>query len=363
MTTLAALDKLVLHAPEGAFRLHDIHSGLWAKQTFTQGLSCDDKPLSPWAVDGKGREVYGTIQGQVEMGHTIVHLSANSYGFKVTTNPNKWTHPWEVTATAAQLPEIRSTLHEIIGRFASVNVDAMATQHVDVCRQAIMDDNARKYADIMLACPPPRKVAFPEPGGIRYGTGKQAVQTAFYDVGKRVAEDRTSKIRSGVPGNLARLEPRMNNGKSVSKHLGVGTLAQLAQLTDADLTGSYIELVNAEVFRFMPATAEAAGGQLFIPYSQGVYELKTYCAAYGDRLGVGFAHYVKALGVDGLLLRWGSFMRIRQHLESEGMDRTRAWRIVKRLEEDYKMMPAAKNKATSMVHYLHELHERFTVAA
>lgn len=362
MTTLAALDKLVLHAPVEAFRLHDLRSGLWSRQTVTQGLSSDDKPIVPWAVDAKGEPIYGQVQGQVDMGHTIIHLSANSYGLKVTTNPNKWKHPWEVTATAAELPEIRSTLNKIVGRFAAVNVDAMATQHIDVCRQSSMNDNARKYSDAMRVCPPPRKEAFPEPGGIRYGTAKQAVQTAFYDVGKRVAELSQGKIHVGGPGNLARLEPRMNTGKSVSKNLGVGTLAQLCQLTDADMTGSYIEIVNAEVFRLMPATAPAAGGQLFIPYSQGVYELDAYTEAYGGRLGVAAAHYAKALGVEGLLLRFGSFLAYRQHLQNRGMDRTRAWRVVKNLERDYKLMPAVKNKS-SMIHYLHELHERFTIAA
>ncbi len=363
MTTPASLDKIVLQAPRHDFRLHDIHSGLWNP---TQGVHVpigpDAKQLVPWTMDAKGNPVYGSLKAQVPIGDhgAIIHLAVNGTGLKVTANPNKWEHPWEGTATAAKLPEIRSTLAKVVGRFASVNVDRMATIHVDVERSSAMSDKPVKYADAMRICPPPRKVAFPEPNGIRYGTAKQAVQTAFYDIVERVAE--VNKIRTGVPVNLARLETRMNNDKSISKRLAVGTLADLARLTDADLMAGYIETMNAEVFRLMPATAHAAGGQLFIPYSQGVYELDAYTEAFGGKVGVASNHYEKALGVDGILLRFGSFTAYGQHLRSRGMDRIQAWRKIKNMEQDYKLMPAIKNKS-SMVQYLHELHERFTIAA
>ena len=360
MTSQVAVDKIILHAKRDGFKLHDIHSGLWSRQTIHQGLTVDDSDPTPWGTDSKGTLLYGTVQGHIPMGNTIIHVSANGHGMKVTTNPNKWVHPWELTATASQLPVIRSTIKDVVSRFASVNADDMSTQHIDLCRQASMNDDARKYSEALRICPPPRKTAFPEPGGIRYGTAKQAVQTAFYDVGKRVAE--LDKIQTGVPGNLARLEPRMNNAKSVSTNLGIGTLHQLSQLTDSDMVTSYVETVRSEVFRLIPATASEAGGQLFIPYSQGVYELKMYLDAYGSR-GVGFRHYVQALGVDALLLRFGSFPGIREALQNIGMDRVQSWRIVKGLEGDYKRLPQTKKKAATMVDYLHEMHERFTTTA
>lgn len=363
MTTPAAIDKLVLHAKRDTFRIHDLHGGLWAHNTVRQELGPDAKAIAPWGVDAKGTPIYGTVQAAVPMGSTIIHVSVNGHGMKVTTNPDKWHHQWQPTATAAQLPAIRDTLMATVGRFASVDLDAMSTQHIDLCRQAELSDHPGKYAEAMRSCPPPRKEAFPEPGGIRYGTGAQAVQTAFYGVAKRAAE--LDGIE-GLPDNLARLEPRMNNAKAVSRHLKVGTLRDLVQLQDADLGAAYAATVNAEVFRLMPATAEVAGGQLFIPYAQGIHELNTfvdYYTAEGMTFNSAFRHYVLAMGVDRILERFGSFPAVRSVLQDRyNVDRRTAWRMVKVLQEDYRLVPRSKERGRNVASYLQELQDKFAAA-
>lgn len=363
MTTPAAVDKLVLHAKRDTFRVRDLHGGLWAPtQAVHMPIGPDAKELAPWHVDAKGTPIYGSLKASVPIGDTIIHLAVNGNGAKVTTNPDKWHHAWQPTATAAKLPEVRKVLHEVIGKYIDVDVDGMATQHVDLCRQATMSDHTQRYEAAARTCPPPRKELFPEPGGFRIGTATQAVQTAFYDVGKRASE--TQGIH-GLPTNLARLEPRMNKGAAVSKYLKVGTLRDLAQLQDADLATAYAEAVNAEVFRLMPATAEASSGQLWIPYAQGVHELDVFIAEYGQRtFGKAFTYYVRALGVDALLARFGSFDGIRNLiLDHYGVPRQTAWRIVRDLERAYKLMPTAASKGRNAASYLHELHEVFTAAA
>lgn len=364
MTTPAAIDKLVLHAKRDTFRIHDLHGGLWAHNTVRQELGPNAKAISPWGVDAQGTPIYGQVQAQVDIGSTIIHLSANGNGLKVTTNPDKWHSAWMPTATAAMLPAIRDTLVATVGRFASVDVGGMATQHIDLCRQAELSDHPLKYADAMRSCPPPRKEAFPEPGGIRYGTGKQAVQTCFYGVAKRAAE--LDGIE-GLPDNLARLEPRMNNGKTISRYLKVGTLRDLVQLQDADLSSAYAATVNAEVFRLMPATAEAAGGQLFIPYAQGIHELNTFVehyAAEGMTFNSAFRHYVLAMGVDRILERFGSFPAVRSVLQDRyNVDRRTAWRIVRTLQADYRLVPRSKERGRNVASYLQELQDKFTAAA
>ena len=211
----------------------------------------------------------------------------------------------------------------------------------------------RKYAEAMRACKPPRKQVFPEPGGIRYGTAKQNVQTAFYDLGRRAAE--VDNV-DGLPDNIARLEPRFNSVQSVSKHMGIGTVRQLLELSTDDLTAAYVRSVNAEVFRLMPATASHVG-QLVIPYAQAVQELQVYFDAYGRR-GIAAARWRAALGSEGVLHRMGSFDRYRTFLMDVGLDRFAAWREVRQAEKDWKLMPTAKRK-TSASAYLRELQEHF----
>lgn len=366
MTTPAAIDKLVIHAKRDTFRIHDLHGGLWAHNTVRQELGPNAKAISPWGVDSNGTPIYGQVQATVNIGSTIIHLSANGNGLKVTTNPDKWHHVWQPTATAAMLPAIRDTLVTTVGRFASVDVGGMATQHIDLCRQAELSDHPRKFADAMRACPPPRKEAFPEPGGIRYGTSAQAVQTCFYGVAKRAAE--LDGIE-GLPANLARLEPRMNNGKTISRYLKVGTLRDLVQLHDADLSSAYAATVNAEVFRLMPATAEAAGGQLFIPYAQGIHELNTFVkryAAEGMTVNTAWRHYVMAAGAERILQTFGSFPAVRSLLQDNyNLDRRTAWRLVRDLERDLRLMPRSKARehGRTVASYLQELQDKFTAAA
>jgi hypothetical protein len=233
----------------------------------------------------------------------------------------------------------------------------MATKRIDLCRQANTSEPVWKYAEAMRTCKPPRKQVYPEPGGLRYGTAKQSVQTAFYDLGRRAAE--VDHI-DGLPDNIARLEPRFNGGEAVSKHMGIGTVRQLLELGSDDLTAAYIRSVNTEVFRLMPSTASQVG-QLIIPYAQVVQELEVYFAAYGRR-GIAARRWRSALGSDNILMRLGSFDRYEITLREQGIERTAAWREARQAEQDWKLMPTAKKKVSASA-YLRELQEHFTAAA
>jgi hypothetical protein len=354
MTTAASVDKLELHAARDTFRVLDMGSGLWHRQHIVQGLTHDAEPLQAWATDAKGKPIYGQLQAQVPMGSTVLAVSANSYGVRVTVNPNKAVHAYLPIQDSTALGEVVDEVVRAVSQLVSTDVLGMVTQRVDLCRQATTNEPVWKYAEAMRACKPPRKQVFPEPGGIRYGTAKQSVQTAFYDLGRRAAEvDHVD----GLPDNIARLEPRFNSVQSVSKHMGVGTVRQLLELSTNDLTAAYVRSVNAEVFRLMPATASHVG-QFVIPYAQAVQELQVFIDAYGTR-GIAARRYRAALGADALLQRFGSFDRYRNTLvERFGIERTAAWREGRDAEKDWKLMPTVKRR-TSASAYLRELQEHF----
>jgi hypothetical protein len=354
MTTAASVDKLELHAPRDTFRVRDMGSGLWHRQHIVQGLTHDAKPMQAWATDAKGTPIYGQLQAQIPMGNTVLAVSANSYGVRVTVNPNKAVHAYIPLQDTAQLVEVFGEVERAVSQLVSTDVLGMVTQRVDLCRQATTSEPVWKYADALRTCKPPRKQMFPEPGGLRYGTAKQSVQTCFYDLGRRAAEvDRVD----GMPDNIARLEPRFNSVQAVSKNIGVGNVRQLLELGTDDLTKAYIRSVNAEVFRLMPATASHVG-QFVIPYAQAVQELQVYFDAYGRR-GMAARRFRAALGADALLQRFGTFDRYRSTLvEHFGIERTAAWREARQAEQDWKLMPTAKRK-TSASAYLRELQEHF----
>jgi len=284
----------------------------------------------------------------------VLAVSANSYGVRVTVNPNKAVHAYIPLQDTAQLVEVFGEVERAVSELVSTDVLGMVTQRVDLCRQATTSEPVWKYADALRTCKPPRKQMFPEPGGLRYGTAKQSVQTCFYDLGRRAAEvDRVD----GMPDNIARLEPRFNSVQAVSKNIGVGNVRQLLELGTDDLTKAYIRSVNAEVFRLMPATASHVG-QFVIPYAQAVQELQVYFDAYGRR-GIAARRFRAALGADALLQRFGTFDRYRSTLvEHFGIERTAAWREARQAEQDWKLMPTAKRK-TSASAYLRELQEHF----
>lgn len=353
MTTAATIDKLELHAKRGEFRIHDKGSGLWHQERTVKRLTADAKPHAPWAVDAKGAELHGQLQTSVEVGHTILHISANTHGLRATINPNKVFHPFEPMPDAGKLWEVRQQLRDVLSKFADVDVDAMRTDRVDLCRQAALSEPVWKYAEALAKCKPPRKELFREPGGIRYGTARQRVQTAFYDLGKRASE--LDKI-GGLPDNIGRLEPRFNKAPSVNANLGAGMLAHLLELGSDDLTAAYVRSVNAEVFRLMPATAPSVG-QYVIPYAQTLEEIQTYFDAYGVRR-TSARRWRCAIGSSGMLERLGSFDTYRRTLLQMGLERTAAWREAREAEEDWKLMPTAKRRA-SAVSYLRELQERF----
>jgi hypothetical protein len=329
-------------------------SGLWHRQHIVQGLTHDAKPMQAWATDAKGTPIYGQLQAQIPMGNTVLAVSANSYGVRVTVNPNKAVHAYIPLQDTAQLVEVFGEVERAVSQLVSTDVLGMVTQRVDLCRQATTSEPVWKYADALRTCKPPRKQMFPEPGGLRYGTAKQSVQTCFYDLGRRAAEvDRVD----GMPDNIARLEPRFNSVQAVSKNIGVGNVRQLLELGTDDLTKAYIRSVNAEVFRLMPATASHVG-QFVIPYAQAVQELQVYFDAYGRR-GMAARRFRAALGADALLQRFGTFDRYRSTLvEHFGIERTAAWREARQAEQDWKLMPTAKRK-TSASAYLRELQEHF----
>lgn len=353
MTTAASVDKLELHAARDMFRVLDMGSGLWHRQHIVQGLTHDAKPLQAWATDAKGAPIYGQLQAQVPMGSTVLHISANSYGVRATVNPNKVVHAYMPLQDTAQLGEVVAEVQRAVNSLVSTDVLGMVTQRVDLCRQATTTEPVWKYAEAMRSCKPPRKQVFPEPGGLRYGTAKQRVQTAFYDLGRRAAE--VDGV-DGLPDNIARLEPRFNGVEAVSKQMGIGTVRQLLELGTDDLTAAYVRSVNAEVFRLMPATASHVG-QFVIPYAQAVQELEVYFDAYG-RKGIAARRYRAALGADALLQRFGSFDRYRSTLVERGIERTAAWREARQAEQDWKLMPTAKRK-TSAAAYLRELQQHF----
>lgn len=353
MTTAASVDKLELHAARDTFRVLDMGSGLWHRQHIVQGLTHDAEPLQAWATDAKGKPIYGQLQAQVPMGSTVLAVSANSYGVRVTVNPNKAVHAYLPIQDSTALGEVVDEVVRAVSQLVSTDVLGMVTQRVDLCRQATTSEPVWKYAEAMRACKPPRKQVFPEPGGIRYGTAKQSVQTAFYDLGRRAAEvDHVD----GLPDNIARLEPRFNSVQSVSKHMGIGTVRQLLELSTGDLTAAYVRSVNAEVFRLMPATASHVG-QFVIPYAQAVQELQVYFDAYGRR-GMAARCWRAALGSEGILQRLGSFDRYRNMLVDQGLERTAAWREARQAEQDWKLMPTAKKKVSASA-YLRELQEHF----
>jgi hypothetical protein len=354
MTTAASVDKLELHAARDTFRVLDMGSGLWHRQHIVQGLKHDDKPAQAWATDAKGTPIYGQLQAIVPMGNTVLAVSANSYGVRVTVNPNKAVHAYLPIQDSTALGEVVAEVERAVSQLISTDVLGMVTQRVDLCRQATTTEPVWKYTDALRTCKPPRKQVFPEPGGIRYGTAKQNVQTCFYDLGRRAAEvDHVD----GMPDNIARLEPRFNSVQAVSKHMGIGTVRQLLELSTDDLTAAYVRSVNAEVFRLMPATASHVG-QLVIPYAQAVQELQVYFDAYGRR-GIAARRYRAALGADALLQRFGTFDRYRNTLvEHFGIERTAAWREARQAEQDWKLMPTVKRK-TSTASYLRELQEHF----
>jgi len=353
MTTAASVDKLELHAARDTFRVLDMGSGLWHRQHIVQGLQSDDKPAQPWSTDAKGTPIYGQLQAMVPMGNTVLAVSANSYGVRVTVNPNKAVHAYLPIQDSTALGEVVAEVERAVSQLVSTDVLGMATNRVDLCRQATTAEPVWKYAEAMRACKPPRKQVFPEPGGIRYGTAKQNVQTAFYDLGRRVAEvDHVD----GLPDNIARMEPRFNSVQSVSKHMGIGTVRQLLELSTDDLTAAYVRSVNTEVFRLMPSTASHVG-QFVIPYAQAVQELHVYFDAYGRR-AIAAARWRAALGSEGVLQRVGSFHQYRNLLVDQGLERTAAWREARQAERDWKLMPTAKRK-TSASAYLRELQEHF----
>lgn len=354
MTTPAAVDKLELHAARDTFRVLDMGSGLWHRQHIVRGLTPDAKPLQAWATDAKGEPIYGQLVAQVPMGSTMLDIRANAHGMKATVNPNKAVHAYLPLQDTGQLAEVVAEVQRAVSSLVSTDVLGMVTQRIDLCRQATTTEPVWKYAEAMRTCKPPRKQVFPEPGGVRYGTAKQRVQTAFYDLGRRAAE--VDGV-DGLPDNIARLEPRFNGVEAVSKHMGIGTVRQLLELATDDLTAAYVRNVNAEVFRLMPATASHVG-QLVIPYAQAVQEIQVYVDAYGKR-GLALRRWRAALGADALLQRFGSFDRYRSTLvEHFGMERTAAWREARQAEQDWKLMPTVKLK-TSASAYLRELQYHF----
>lgn len=353
MTTGAAVDKLELHAARDTFRVLDMGSGLWHRQHIVQGLTHEDKPVQAWTTDAKGTPIYGQLQAQVPMGNTVLDVRANSYGMKVTVNPNKVVHAYLPLQDPAQLAEVVTEVERAVSKLVTTDVLGMVTHRIDLCRQATTTEPVWKYAEAMRTCKPPRKQVFPEPGGLRYGTAKQRVQTAFYDLGRRAAE---VDHMDGLPDNIARLEPRFNGVESVSKHMGIGTVRQLLQMGGNDLTAAYIRSVNTEVFRLMPATASHVG-QFVIPYAQTVKELEVYFDAYGRR-GIAARRHREALGSDAILQRLGSFDRYRSTLVELGLERTAAWREARQAERDWKLMPTVKQKVSAST-YLRELQEHF----
>jgi hypothetical protein len=353
MTTAASVDKLELHAARDTFRVLDMGSGLWHRQHLVQSLTHDAKPTQAWATDTKGTPIYGQLQAQIPMGSTMLHISANGHGLKATVNPNKVVHAYMPLQDTAQLAEVVAEVERAVLKLVSTDVRGMVTQRIDLCRQATTAEPVWKYAEAMRTCKPPRKQVFPEPGGLRYGTAKQRVQTAFYDLGRRAAE--VDSV-DGLPDNMARLEPRFNGVEAVSKHMGIGTVRQLLDLSGDELTAAYVRSVNAEVFRLMPATASHVG-QFVIPYAQAVQELEVFFEAHG-RKRIAARRYRAALGADALLQRFGSFNRYEKTLVELGIERTGAWRESKQAEEDWKLMPTVKNR-TSASTYLRELQEHF----
>jgi hypothetical protein len=304
---VAGIDKIVLHTKE--FEVKD------SNLIRTQGeVGAGAIPAFLYR-DGKGVAVMGK---KSFFNGKRVNVDIDGRGMRVSLNPSKILHPYELLTDMGKLKTdiIRQVEKELSGVSISTNLFDCQLTRVDLTKQAVMSHPVSSYADgfSYLHCKFTNRRSYP----FGYYFSNKNAEVVYYDKGEQL-KDKSLK-------NFMRAEEQFKNKEIIQRKLGIVTLDDLAK-TDCDyLTGIYDSFMCQQVFN----NPHSVGQQLGIDYNG---QLEKLIRMKEEKPRGAVKEIICDNGVEAWLLAIGGMDSFKRMLIDAGFSRAQMYRQIRDVQQ------------------------------
>lgn len=257
---MASLDKLSLTLPESQFDIRSLSDKMKVRRK-DRALSEIDHAATEHLIttkDGhliRGQSVYSNTD---RVNVSIRRLPTGSLSMLISTNPNKWHHPWETSTDPDAYRVFRDGLEaEIDSLGISCNLPAAQISRLDLARQRKLTHPLMSYHQVFDCVHARRQHQSRHSDSIRIGNKQR--QAIIYD------KQKEAKIDSQLDcANLIRFETRFLTHETTSKYTGLRSLRDLDSDIEshgfANLDYTYSAYLETEIFAKIYHEAQSTQG-------------------------------------------------------------------------------------------------------
>lgn len=228
---MASLDKLDLVLGEDQFAIRTLSDKLRVRHRDRALNEPDHECMGHLfkTLDGhliRGQKVFANTD---RVNLDIKRIADGSLSLRISTNPNKWHHPWATSTDPGEYREFRSGLEtEIDDLGISCDLSSARLARLDLARQKQLSHPLHSYHAVLHSLKARRqhKTAHQD----SYRVGNRQRQISIYD--KHTEANLDDSLR-----HLTRVEIRFLKSETTSKFTGLRLLSDL----DHDITGAGFE--------------------------------------------------------------------------------------------------------------------------
>jgi hypothetical protein len=306
------IDKIALHTTD--FEVRNYSNTIFGiNSNRRQGL----KEGLPVFRDLNGAEVEAN---SFYHNSTLANYDINKKGLKISFNPSKQFHPYNLISTGEALESVINSIETELSEIGiKTNLNSSKIVRADITKNAILEAPFEFYLPALRLIRGKRQETTEYPNG--YLISNSLHQTIIYDKAKKLELDEATCI---IPKNLFRGEVRATKGKAVSRFFNFSKLSELMELHSSELDNSYKTYMSEIIFN-----SKNTEQQLSISFEDEVQFFQSLQEQFPRGY---FNEWLNIFGIDYLLIKFGSLNNIQILFRESGQSRTNIYRFTKTIQ-------------------------------
>ncbi len=301
---IAGIDKIVLQTRD--FQLKDAD---FLELESKKGPKNQPRLL---CIDRTGKEVWGQ---KLYSNQPRTNLDINHQGLKVSFNPSKILHPYDLLKDTRKLREVIGMVEKEMSEVGvKTNLQECMLTRLDLTKQDVMPQPILVYSDAFRMLKGNRTEKREYPSGYSFGNKSRTFDVIFYDKG--------AELRDANLSNFMRVEVQYLKKPVLQKETTLITLSDVMRGGSDHLTQCYNAFLNNRVF----SLKNQAGQQLAIDFNDEVEELKMYRQQYGRS---GLNKYLLSKSIDNCLYAIGGVEMLKMILYGAGYQKSAVGKILR----------------------------------
>jgi hypothetical protein len=270
--------------------------------------------------------LYVDSAGAVVMGKNSYHngkwvrVDIDNHGMRVSFNPSKILHPYNLLTDTAKIPDIlRVAEKELSAVGVKANLLECGLSRLDLTKQDTMPQPVMVYSDAFKLLKGKRLASVQYPNGFVFRNG--TMEVVFYDKGE--------ELQDSSLYNFMRGEVKYKKGKVVRSETQLGSLSDLIEAGPEHLTSCYNSFLNRRVF-----SQQYVGEQLALDFT-GEVQLLKILRGMSERGAI--RRYFSLEGIEVKLRKLGGFEGLKRLLFEAGFVKSRVSTVVREVEQELQM--------------------------